>query len=140
MTPEITGGFDSEILPGEEELHTRLQVGLMRVLTDRHKELGMAFKVRGRIKNKGGDATVGVLRSIEAARIDDVSRCSCEFFELEKSDGPLLENRFFTLVPPEDEPARASVILLAKVRTLLEGGRLQLLTDEEFQTVAGLDH
>jgi len=74
-----------------------------------------------------------MIRSIEAAP----GRYSCEFVEFSPADGSPLDSRFFTLVSPEEERARASILILAKATALIESPDVRLLGDGQFDAVAG---
>jgi hypothetical protein len=73
-----------------------------------------------------------MFRSIQAAP----GRYSCELVEISPTDGSLLESCFFTLLPPEEERSRASVVVLAKAAALIDSPDVRPLDDGQFDAIA----
>ena len=119
----------SDVLPGEEDLHERLQCQLIDGLTHSHNNCGLVVQVEARLRETG---SWGMLRSIQAAP----GRYSCELVEISPTDGSCLDSRFFTLVPPEEGRSRASVVILAKAAALIESPDVRPLGDGQFDELA----
>lgn len=120
------------MLPGEEMLHDRLQRELIDTLVRSHRSWGLVVQVEARLGHSGShDGLHGLIRSIQAAP----GRYSCEFVELSPTDGSPLENRFFTLVSPEEERSRASILVLAKAAALIASPDVRPLGDGRFDAV-----
>lgn len=123
-----------DVLPGEEALHERLQRELIDSLLRLHQESGLVVQIEARLSCSGSTADLhGMIRTIQAAP----GRYSCEFVELSPHDGSSVENRFFTLVPPEEERSRASVLILAKAAALIGSPDVQPLPEGEFDAIIG---
>jgi hypothetical protein len=118
-----------DVLPGEEGLHERLQRELIDVLADSHRNWGLVVQIEAKVGEAG---SWGMLRSIQAGP----GRYSCELIEISPADGSCLDNRFFTLVPPEERPSRASVVVLAKVAALVDSPDVRPLEDGQFDKLA----
>jgi hypothetical protein len=117
------------MLPGEEDLHERLQRQLIDGLIQSHQSWGLVVQVKAKLKKSG---SWGMFRSIQAAP----GRYSCEMVEISPTDGSYLDGRFFTLVPPEEERSRASVVVLAKAAALIGSPDVRPLRDGQFDEVA----
>jgi hypothetical protein len=76
-----------------------------------------------------------MIRSIQAAP----GRYSCEFVEL-STDGEPLETRMFTLVPPNEERSRASVLILAKTAAAIVSPGVRPLVDGQFDDLARVSY
>lgn len=132
---EGSGGTDSwelsgrDVLPGEEDLHEQLQRELMDGLARSHQSGGLVIQIEAKLE-KGGCR--GMFRSIEAAP----GRYSCELLEISPADDSCVENRFFTLVSPEDEPSRASILILAKATALLSSPHVRPVEEDSFEAAA----
>lgn len=118
-----------DVLPGEEALHERLQCKLIAGLLESHRNWGLVVQVEAKLKKSG---STGMFRSIQAAP----GRYSCELIELSPADGSCMESRFFTLVSPEEERSRASVVVLAKAAALIGSPNARPLGDGQFDAVA----
>lgn len=120
-----------DVLPGEEALHEHLQRQLIATLIQSHRSWGLVVQVKAKLKESG---SWGLFRSIQAAP----GRYSCELVEISPTDGSFLDSRFFTLVPPEEERSRASIIVLAKAAALIDSPNVHPLRDGQFDEVARL--
>jgi len=118
----------SDVLPGEEDLHERLQRQLVDSLIHSHRSGGLVVQVEAKLRESG---SWGMLRSIQAAP----GRYSCELVEI-SADGCCLDSRFFTLVPPEEGRSRASVVILAKAAALIGSPDVRPLGDGQFDELA----
>lgn len=124
---------DQDVLPGEEDLHERLQWQLIDSLHRSHQSWGLVVQIEVKIKKaSSGDDVHALFRSIEAAP----GHYSCELLELCPTDGSAVENRFFTVVPPDERRSRASVVVLAKVAALVGRHDVRPLLGGQFDAIA----
>jgi hypothetical protein len=124
---------DGDVLPGEERLHARLQQELIETLLRSHDHWGLVVQIEADLDHSEADEARHVLiRSIQAAP----GRYSCEFVELSPRGGLPLETGFFTLVPPDEERSRASVMVLAKAAAAVGSPSLRPLVDGQFDALA----
>lgn len=124
-----------EVLPGEEGLHERLQWELIDTLARSHRSFGLVVQVEATVSHPGSRDLHGMMRSIQAAP----GRYSCEFVEFSPTDGLPIENRFFTLVPPEEERSEVSILVLAKAAALIGSTDSRPVTDGQFDAVVRQD-
>lgn len=132
---ELAKSCQNDLLPGEEEIHARLQSELIEKLACSHRAFGLVVEIEARV---GGSESHlhGMLRSIQAAP----GRFSCEFLELRPGSEVPAENRFFTIVPPDEERCRASLLILAKAAALVECDEMHPVSDGRFDAVLARDH